>query len=546
MSKDRSGDSRGDNMGQPSDDAINLPHEDDPEKTYVAGDDGSATRMSVDFGAAPDDEADDDASEDLCGQTIDDFRILRTLGQGGMARVYLAEQQSLRRQVAVKVMQKDMLDKPDSVERFRSEAMAAAGLSHGNIVQVYTVGEGDGLHYIAMEYVPGRNLRQLIKRSGPLPIGQALKVMRQAASALRAAGEAGIVHRDIKPANIMISRRGIVKVADFGLSIAPNLNRSGGELTQVGQTVGTPRYMSPEQVEGRQTDHRSDLYSLGVTFYYLLAGRAPFDGETPVQIALQHLKSEAPSLSSIRPDLPPEVCGLVHRLISRKPEDRPASAAEVVETLRRLSRVYGETDDELSMSMSAANVVTKPSRGSLRQRLLDLLGSQAAAVRSPKYLIVPMLACLGFGLLAGIAMRPDDPLTSPQVKSTIPRAENAREQYINAMLAGTPEAFAAVELYWKSDPIWTPRARQQLLLQLVRDRRREREALNLMSAMERSGTPENDRVARAADFVLAAKGGDIPKAESLLTSIDSLEPQLPTLWQREVANARRLIEEASE
>ena len=504
----------------------------DTDKTYVAGDEGSATRL--DNSGRPLDD------EDLCGRTLDDFRVLRTLGQGGMAKVYLAEQLSLRRQVAMKVMQPEMLLKKDSVERFRSEAMAAAGLSHGNIVQVYTVGQADGMHYIAMEYVPGRNLRQLVRRNGPLPLAQAIKVMRQAASALRAAGEAGIVHRDIKPANLMVSRRGIIKVADFGLSIATGLDRNSGDLTAVGQTVGTPRYMSPEQVEGRPTDHRSDIYSLGVTFYYILSGRSPFDGSTPVQIALQHLKSEAPSLMSLRPDLPPELAGLVHRMMSKKPADRPESAAEVVEQLRRLSRQYGETeaDESIRMAVDASSDATV-SQPSLRRRLVKLLGSQAAAVRSPRYLILPLIACLGLGLLAGVAMRPRDPFDTSAGASRVPRAESIEEQYIDAMFDGSPEAFVAVENYWPYDAVWTERARQQLLLQLVRDDRQRVAALDLIDVMEQSQSEGSSRIALAAKLVLAANRGDAAEVRDRLPTVTAFDETLPQAWREAVEDVRR-------
>ena len=523
------------------------------DKTYAAGVDDSGTRIDVEVRRELEqaeashrrESGEADAGDDLCGQTLDGFRVLRTLGQGGMARVYLAEQEALRRQVALKVMQPEMLAKKDSIERFKSEAMAAAGLSHGNIVQVYTVGQALGKHYIAMEYVAGRNLRQLVRRTGPLPLGHALKVMRQAASALRAAGEAGIVHRDIKPANIMVSRRGIIKVADFGLSIAPNIDRESGELTAVGQTVGTPRYMSPEQVEGRVTDHRSDIYSLGVTFYYLLAGRSPFDGETPVQIALQHLKAEAPSLLSVRPDLPPEVAGLVHRMMAKEPSERPQAAAEVVDVLRRLTRAYGDDGADDSLNLTIDQPSRKAGGPSLRQRLTNLLGSRAAAVRSPKYLIVPLLACLLLGVLAGLAMRPPDPLAAGQSGLGVPRAADVEAQYIDAMFAGTPESFAAVEIYWPYDRVWTERARRQLLHQLLRDARRRRESFELIDRMRKSPDPTSQLVAEAADALVDVRDRSYTNARSKLRALEPEIERLPRLWRSEIEDAAELVEESS-
>ena len=591
--------SRRDGLAFPMDD-------DDPDRTFIGGDEGSATRMEPNFNFGPEagsgategrgatgaqgttqggettgrggssktqrgsgklsaegivraaksQEAagvseevgliDDD--EDLSGRTIDDFRVLRTLGQGGMARVYLAEQVSLRRQVALKVMARDMLAKPDSLERFRSEAMAAAGLSHPNIVQVYTIGEAAGQHYIAMEYVPGRNLRQWVRRTGPLPLAQALKVMRQAASALRAAGEAGIVHRDIKPANLLVSRKGLIKVDDFGLSIAPHVERSSGDLTAVGQTVGTPRYMSPEQVEGRTTDHRSDIYSLGVTFYYLLAGRAPYSGETPVQIALQHLKSEPPSLAAQRPDLPPEVCGLVHRMMAKEAAQRPQGASDVVDDLRRLARQFGASESDESIAVptttfaSVDEAAEAARRPSLRQRIVSLLGSQAAAVQSPAFLILPLLLCLGVGLLVGVAMRPIDPLTNEGGGIGVQKAESVREQYLQAMFANSPQAFLAVETYW-DDPAWTAKARQQRLLMVVRDPRRTTDALDLIEQLRGSTDPTSTNIATVADFVLAVNSRQFPRAEQLERRAELAGESVPSVWQTELANALRVLAE---
>ncbi|HEX8204282.1 MAG TPA: serine/threonine-protein kinase, partial [Isosphaeraceae bacterium] len=213
-------------------------------------------------GAAP--------THDLTGRALGDFRVERRLGQGGMGEVYLAHQVSLDRKVALKVLRPDLLTNPTVLSRFEAEATAVAKLNHPNIVHVYTLGDVDDLRYIAMEYVPGMNLREFLNRKGPPDLPQALAFMKQAALAIAAAGEVGLIHRDIKPENLLLNRKGQLKVADFGLC-----REQGDEtlhLTQPGVTLGTPLYMSPEQVQGQPLDHRSDLYSLGVTFYHLLAG----------------------------------------------------------------------------------------------------------------------------------------------------------------------------------------------------------------------------------------------------------------------------------
>jgi len=195
----------------------------------------------------------DKADADLSGRQLGDFHLLRRLGRGAMAEVYLAEQGSLRRQVAIKVLKSDLAKDETYVKRFHNEAQAAASLVHANIVQIHEVGCLDGIHYIAQEYVRGQNLREWMARRGPPDLRMTVTIMRQVAAALHKAAGQGIVHRDIKPENIMLARTGEVKVADFGLA---RLAGDGAalNLTQVGVTMGTPLYMSPEQVEGRPLD----------------------------------------------------------------------------------------------------------------------------------------------------------------------------------------------------------------------------------------------------------------------------------------------------
>jgi eukaryotic-like serine/threonine-protein kinase len=227
----------------------------------------------------------------LTGRKLGDYQILRRLGRGGMADVYLAEQGSLNRQVAFKVLRSSLASDDNYVRRFRNEALAAAKLSHANIVQIYGVDCVEGVHFIVQEYVKGQNLRQLLNRRSSIECRLATNIMRQVAAALYRAGQQGIIHRDIKPENIMLAATGEVKVADFGLARVVQ-NGEAMNLTQIGMTMGTPLYMSPEQVEGKSVDQRSDLYSFGVTCYHMLAGRPPFVGETPLSIAVQHLKTE--------------------------------------------------------------------------------------------------------------------------------------------------------------------------------------------------------------------------------------------------------------
>lgn len=290
---------------------------------------------------------------DLTGQTLGDFRIVRKLGAGGMGEVYLARQLSLKRDVALKFLRPDLAADPVAVQRFQHEAEAVARLTHANIVQVYAVGELAGRRFMALEFVDGRNLRDYVDRKGPLPVPQAVAVLRQAAAALARAADAGLVHRDIKPENLLVTRTGELKVADFGLSrVLAGDDSKPLNLTKSGMTLGTPLYMSPEQVKGEPVDHRSDLYSLGITAFHLLAGRPPFDGKTAFDVAVQHTQSEPPALAELRPDLPPALVTLVHRLMAKRPENRPATAKQV---LRELASCLGTNlsgKDEATVSVA--------------------------------------------------------------------------------------------------------------------------------------------------------------------------------------------------
>jgi len=275
--------------------------------------------------------------EELVDRTIGEFRLLRRLGAGGMAEVFLAEQPSLGRVVAVKVLQPERIAGFDHsiVKRFEREAKAAGGLNHSNIVQVYQTGESDGIHYIAQEYISGNNLAQQIRRTGPPELHQGLQWMQQIAEALHAASEAGIVHRDIKPENIMLTRELSAKVTDFGLA---QLNQQGDHknLTQTGTAMGTPLYMSPEQIRGNKVDHRCDQYSFGVTCYYMFAGRPPFSTGNAVTVAVQHLQDTPPALAGHRADLPQELCDFIHRMLAKDPNKRYQSTTELLDVIASL------------------------------------------------------------------------------------------------------------------------------------------------------------------------------------------------------------------
>ncbi|WP_162273957.1 serine/threonine-protein kinase [Mariniblastus fucicola] len=272
---------------------------------------------------------------DLAGLKIGDYRLLRRLGSGGMADVYLAVQESLKRNVALKILKKHLANDEGYVDRFKREAQAAAGLVHANIVQIFEVGQANGFHFIAQEYVRGRNLKQYLGRYGAVPPDMALSVLRQSAMALQKGDEHDVVHRDIKPENILLTSNGEIKIADFGLARVGD--EADNTLTRAGITVGTPLYMSPEQIEGAEVDIRSDIYSLGVTLYHMLVGQPPFDGDSPLVIAVKHT-SETPGLiSDHRSDLPGELDTIVNAMLSKKKEDRPQSPMQLMKMLQAIN-----------------------------------------------------------------------------------------------------------------------------------------------------------------------------------------------------------------
>ncbi len=319
--------------------------------------------------STPAPESNHSTAGDLSGRRLGDFHLLRRLGRGAMAEVYLAEQEHLKRRVALKILKPELADDRTYLKRFELEAQAAASLVHANIVQIYEVGCIDQLHYIAQEYVQGRNLRDYLARHGPLDLSHALSIVRQVASALAKAAEQGVIHRDIKPENIMLTAGGEVKVADFGLA---RLTREGSanDLTQIGITLGTPLYMSPEQVEGKPLDPRSDVYSFGVTCYQMLAGTPPFTGETALGVAVQHLKSRPQPLESLRPDLPPALCRIVHRMLAKNPAERFDSARELLRELHRLQVEHFGADwpeDLPGLEPLAAEMADDPRIAAARQ-----------------------------------------------------------------------------------------------------------------------------------------------------------------------------------
>lgn len=252
------------------------------------------------------------------------YHIVERIAAGGMGEVFRAHDAVLAREVAVKVLHRPLAADPGFVERFRREARAAAALSHPNIVAVHDWGAVDGIYYMVMEYVRGQSLREILSEHGPLAPAQAAEILLQTLAALERAHRQGIVHRDVKPENIMVTRDGLVKVADFGLARA----WADARITQDGRVSGTVQYLAPEQLQGEPADPRSDLYALGIVAYELLTGRLPFSGETPMAIAYAHLRERVPRPSARNPAVTEGLDGWVASMTERDRELRPISAAE--------------------------------------------------------------------------------------------------------------------------------------------------------------------------------------------------------------------------
>jgi len=377
------------------------------------------------------------------------YKILKKLGTGGMATVYLAEDQELGRRIAIKILNAKHAADQQFVERFRREASSAAGLSHPNIVQIYDRGNAEGTYYIAMELIDGRSLKELVIQRGPSPIPVAVNYGRQILAALRFAHRNGVVHRDIKPHNVLVDDEGRIKVTDFGIARA-----GASEMTEVGSIIGTAQYLSPEQARGAPVDDRSDLYSVGVLLYELLTGEAPYNGDTPVEIAMKHLSAVPEPPSAKRPEVPPELDAVVLRALAKNPEDRYQNAEEMDADLNAISKgleISEATTDAATTVLAGAGLsaptmisraptrVAPPARAATPTPPAQPPGYydlENAKVRRP---IWPWLLALALAAAVGVAfwivyrqLGESSPVTVPPVKGLTEAA--ARKQITAAGL----------------------------------------------------------------------------------------------------------------
>jgi eukaryotic-like serine/threonine-protein kinase len=447
-----------------------------------------------------------DTEEGLSGRLLGDFRLIRRLGRGAMAEIYLAEQISLKRRVAVKILKPDLANDPTYLQRFEIEAQAAASLVHANIVQIYEVGHIERRHYIAQEYVQGLNLREWLARNGPPDLAHSLSIMRQVAAALAKAAEVGVVHRDIKPENIMITNSGEVKVADFGLA---RLNREGmsTDLTQIGITLGTPLYMSPEQVEGKPLDHRSDIYSFGITCYQMLSGSPPFTGETALAVAVQHIKTQPKPLETIRSDLPPALCRLVHTMLVKDPARRCQSARDILRELRRLQmEVFGKDwPEDLPGWDSGVGDTPLISRSAVTQEIDNLMKTQGMHLKRRRpfrwlFLAAAVVFLLGM-VLAKHSLSDTFLLEDAKNWSNTPKKSSVLQQWYYASKVGTEPAWNSIKKYYGNKSYFVERANQQLALIYLREKRND-EANDIFDELVNLGDEDSE----LRTFGLAGKG----------------------------------------
>ena len=319
------------------------------------------------------------------GQKINErYEIIRSIGEGGMANVYLARDLILDREVAVKVLRGDLAGDEKFVRRFQREAIAASSLSHPNIVEMYDVGEDDGKYFIVMEYVEGRTLKSLIKKRGALTLSETIDIMLQVTSGLICAHDSYIIHRDIKPQNILILDDGQVKITDFGIAMALNSN----ELTQTNSVMGSVHYLPPEQANGTGSTVQSDIYSAGILMYELLVGKLPFKGENAVEIAIKQMKDKIPSVCQINPDIPQSVENVILRATAKNPKNRYKTVTEMHEDLKTVLNKERANEDKWVYEYPESEIEDKSINSRLKKNADKLNDESENDKKTNKALII--------------------------------------------------------------------------------------------------------------------------------------------------------------
>ena len=398
--------------------------------------------------------------DELANREFGDYHIIRRIGSGATADVFLAEQRSLGRRVALKILKQDLAKDETCLRRFVREARAIAALNHPGLVQIYQTDCHDGYWFIAQEYIQGETLQQEIQRVGALPVPLVIDILWQIAAAFETAAGAGIVHRDIKPDNILLGQNGVVKVTDFGLAhVKVATEHSQPALTEAGMTLGTPLYMSPEQAQGHKLDHRSDIYSLGITCWHALAGSPPFMGGTALAVALQHVNNQPPSLLKQRPDIPPALVAIVERMIEKKPENRFQTFHCILLELREKGMVPEST---ALVPKSKSRTTGNLSARRMLQRALHQRRTRFGRIVF-SLLFVFLFSLLGWS--SGYVYRTwIAPPSLEGITLNIPKKDTVEEQWIYACFVQTPDAWQAViDHFPEEEYYWGSKAKRQLI-----------------------------------------------------------------------------------
>lgn len=370
------------------------------------------------------------------------YEIIERIGVGGMAIVYKAKDLLLNRVVTIKVLREQFASDDDFVRRFRREAQSAASLSHPNIVSIYDVGKDGDTEYIVMEYVEGQNLKELIRNYAPLSSEQSINLAMQIAQAIRHAHEHNIIHRDIKPHNILVTADGRLKVTDFGIARAV----SAATMTHTGDIVGSVHYLSPEQAKGVQTNEQSDLYSLGIILYELLTGKVPYDGETPIAIALKHLQEQPVPPSKLNPRISQELESIILRAIAKSPEQRYKTAVDMLEDLahvqngqpiRKVDLPYEEDLESTRIHKSLSNGVNSVLSSQLKDEMPELKKPKKKRKIWPWVTagVILLLLGLGFGFKSYMG---GGPTKVPNLVGKSVQDAGVLVKYANLQLDPTP------------------------------------------------------------------------------------------------------------
>ena len=336
------------------------------------------------------------------GQKINErYQIIRSIGEGGMANVYLAYDTILDRNVAVKVLRGDLAEDDKFVRRFQREAISASSLTHPNIVEMYDVGEDDGKYFIVMEYLEGTTLKSLVKKRKNLTLAEVIDIMLQLTSGVACAHESYIIHRDIKPQNVLILENGLVKITDFGIAMALNSN----ELTQTNSVMGSVHYLPPEQANGTGSTVKSDIYSLGILMFEIITGKLPFKGENAVEIAIKQMRDPIPSVCEINPEIPQSIENVILKATAKNPKNRYDNVMEMHEDIKSALDKDRREEKKISFMYPESDFEEKelPSRSKVQEEKRNEIKEEIKDKKDKKFNKIALISIIGLAIIAVVS-----------------------------------------------------------------------------------------------------------------------------------------------